>query len=152
MEVCDAAVRNGYTFAWGADVSESYFSRDGVARVPATLKDNDITGSDAARWTGSNAKNGAAIKTSNNEKTITQELRQLGYDNWETTDDHGMVIYGLAKNKQGDEYFMVKNSWGDYGKYHGMFYASKAYVAYKTMNILIHKSAIPAHIAKKLGL
>ncbi|MFW5593226.1 MAG: aminopeptidase C [Bacteroidales bacterium] len=152
MEVCDAAVRNGYTFAWGADVSESYFSRDGVARVPATLKDNDITGSDAARWTGSNAPNGAAIKTSNNEKTITQELRQLGYDNWETTDDHGMVIYGLAKNKQGDEYFMVKNSWGDYGKYHGMFYASKAYVAYKTMNILIHKSAIPAHIAKKLGL
>ena len=152
MEVCDAAVRNGYTFAWGADVSESYFSRDGVARVPATLKDNDITGSDAARWTSSNAKNGAAIKTSNNEKTITQELRQLGYDNWETTDDHGMVIYGLAKNKQGDEYFMVKNSWGDYGKYHGMFYASKAYVAYKTMNILIHKSAIPAHIAKKLGL
>ena len=152
MEVCDAAVRNGYTFAWGADVSESYFSRDGVARVPATLKDNDITGSDATRWTGSNAKNGAAIKTSNNEKTITQELRQLGYDNWETTDDHGMVIYGLAKNKQGDEYFMVKNSWGDYGKYHGMFYASKAYVAYKTMNILIHKSAIPAHIAKKLGL
>ncbi|MDY4663948.1 MAG: C1 family peptidase [Alloprevotella sp.] len=152
MEVCDAAVRNGYTFAWGADVSESYFSRDGVARVPATLKDNDITGSDAARWTGSNAKNGASIKTSNNEKTITQELRQLGYDNWETTDDHGMVIYGLAKNKQGDEYFMVKNSWGDYGKYHGMFYASKAYVAYKTMNILIHKSAIPAHIAKKLGL
>ena len=152
MEVCDAAVRNGYTFAWGADVSESYFSRDGVARVPATLKDNDITGSDAARWTDSNAKNGAAIKTSNNEKTLTQELRQLGYDNWETTDDHGMVIYGLAKNKQGDEYFMVKNSWGDYGKYHGMFYASKAYVAYKTMNILIHKSAIPAHIAKKLGL
>ena len=152
MEVCDAAVRNGYTFAWGADVSESYFSRDGVARVPATLKDNDLTGSDAARWTGSNAQNGAAIKTSNDEKTITQELRQLGYDNWETTDDHGMVIYGLAKNKQGDEYFMVKNSWGDYGKYHGMFYASKAYVAYKTMNILIHKSAIPAHIAKKLGL
>ena len=152
MEVCDAAVRNGYTFAWGADVSESYFSRDGVARVPATLKDNDLTGSDAARWTGSNTQNGAAIKTSNDEKTITQELRQLGYDNWETTDDHGMVIYGLAKNKQGDEYFMVKNSWGDYGKYHGMFYASKAYVAYKTMNILIHKSAIPAHIAKKLGL
>ena len=151
-EVCDAAVRNGYTVAWGADVSESYFSRDGVARVPATLKDNDITGSDAARWTGSNAQNGAAIKTSNNEKTITQELRQLGYDNWETTDDHGMVIYGIAKDPKGHEYFMVKNSWGDYGKYHGMFYASKAYVAYKTMNILIHKSAIPAHIAKKLGL
>ena len=152
MEVCDAAVRNGYTFAWGADVSESYFSRDGVARVPATLKDNDITGSDAARWTGSNAKNGAVIKASDDELTITQELRQRGYDNWETTDDHGMVVYGLAKDCKGNEYFMVKNSWGDYGPYHGMFYASKPFVAYKTMNIIIHKDALPKSIAKKLGL
>ena len=63
-----------------------------------------------------------------------------------------MVIYGLAKDQKGTEYFMVKNSWGEYGKYKGMFYASKAYVAYKTMNILIHKNAIPAAIAKKLGL
>ena len=90
--------------------------------------------------------------SSDDELTITQELRQQGYDNWETTDDHGMVIYGLAKDPKGNDYFMVKNSWGDYGKYHGMFYASKAYVAYKTMNILINKKAIPADIAKKLGL
>ena len=153
MEVMDAAVRNGYSFAWGADVTEDYFGRrngKGYAYVPKNLKVRDLQGSDAARW-GGTMETGAQI-TSDEELTITQELRQQGYDNWETTDDHGMVIYGLAKDQKGTEYFMVKNSWGDYGQYHGMFYASKAYVAYKTMNILIHKSAIPAHIAAKLHL
>lgn len=153
MEVMETAVKNGYTFAWGADVSETYFGRrngKGYAYVPRDLKVKDLTGSDAARWSGTSDA-GAPIE-SEDELTITQELRQIGYDNWETTDDHGMVIYGIAKDPKGHEYFMVKNSWGDYGKYHGMFYASKAYVAYKTMNILIHKSAIPAAIAKKLGI
>lgn len=153
MEVMDAAVRNGYSFAWGADVTEDYFGRrngKGYAYVPKNLKVRDLQGSDAARW-GGTMETGAQV-ASDEELTITQELRQQGYDNWETTDDHGMVIYGLAKDQKGTEYFMVKNSWGDYGQYHGMFYASKAYVAYKTMNILIHKSAIPAHIAAKLHL
>ena len=153
MEVMETAVKNGYTFAWGADVSETYFGRrngKGYAYVPRDLKVKDLTGSDAARWSGTSDA-GAPIE-SEDELTITQELRQIGYDNWETTDDHGMVIYGIAKDPKGHEYFMVKNSWGDYGKYHGMFYASKAYVAYKTMNILINKNAIPEKIAKKLNL
>ena len=47
---------------------------------------------------------------------------------------------------------MIKNSWGKAGKYKGIWYASKTFAKYKTMNILIHKDAIPAHIAKKLGL
>ena len=153
MEVMDNAVRNGYTFAWGADVSEVGFGRDGIARVPDTKAARDKTGSDAARWTGTNATNDAAVKKApTGELTITQEMRQEGFDNWTTTDDHGMQIYGLAKDSLGNEYFMVKNSWGKYGKYDGIFYASKPYVAYKTMNILIHKDAIPAKIAKKLGL
>ena len=153
MQVMESAVENGYTFAWGADVTEYYFGRQNgkdYAYVPKNLKIRDLTGSDAARWGGSLETGGKVA--SNEEMTITQELRQRGYDNWETTDDHGMVIYGLAKDQKGTEYFMVKNSWGEYGKYKGMFYASKAYVAYKTMNILIHKNAIPAAIAKKLGL
>ena len=153
MEVMDNAVRNGYTFDWGADVSEAGFGRDGIARVPDTKAARDKTGSDAARWTGTNATNDAAVKKAPaGELTITQEMRQEGFDNWTTTDDHGMQIYGLAKDSLGNEYFMVKNSWGKYGKYDGIFYASKPYVAYKTMNILIHKDAIPAKIAKKLGL
>ncbi len=153
MQVMEQAVRSGYTFAWGADVSERGFeARKGIAHVPATGKDNDKTGSDAARWAGDNFKGGAAVSDGSDEKTITQEMRQLGYDNWETTDDHGMVIYGLAKDQNGKEYFMVKNSWGDYGPYKGMFYATKPYVAYKTMNIIVNKKAIPSAIAKKLGI
>lgn len=152
MEVMDNAVREGYTFAWGADVSEPGFGRDGVARVPLAAGKKDLTGSDAARWTGTDGKAEAVVKASDDEQTITQEMRQEAYDNWQTTDDHGMVIYGLAKDQKGNEYFMVKNSWGKYGKYKGIFYASKPYVAYKTMNILINKKAIPSKIAKKLGL
>lgn len=153
MEVMVSAVKNGYTFAWGSDVSEKGFdARKGTATVPSGAKDNDKTGSDAARWTGSNDRNNATIAGGEGELTITQEMRQIGYDNWTTTDDHGMVIYGIAKDAKGKEYFMVKNSWGDYGPYNGMFYASMPFVAYKTMNILIHKDALPKKIARKLGL
>lgn len=151
MTVMESAVRNGYTFAWGADVSETGFSRNGIATVPAKSYKNDLTGSDAARWMGTNGKQ-MNEADSKDELTITQQLRQTAYDNWETTDDHGMVIYGLAKDSQGKEYFMVKNSWGEYGRYKGCFYASKPYVAYKTMNILINKNAIPKDIRKKLGI
>lgn len=151
MTVMESAVRNGYTFAWGADVSETGFSRNGIATVPAKSYKNDLTGSDAARWMGTNGKQ-MNEADSKDELTITQQLRQTAYDNWETTDDHGMVIYGLAKDPQGKEYFMVKNSWGEYGRYKGCFYASKPYVAYKTMNILINKNAIPKDIRKKLGI
>ena len=151
MEVMDQAVRNGYSFAWGADVSEKGFNRQGIATVPDTKAAADKTGSDAARWTGTNGK-GVTPADAKGEKVITQEMRQLGYDNWETTDDHGMIIYGLAKDQNGKEYFMMKNSWGVFGPYKGLWYVSKPYVAYKTMNILINKHAIPAKIAKKLGL
>lgn len=152
MEVMDYAVRNGYTFAWGSDVSEKGFSsKTCVATVPLNDKEKDLSHSDAARWMGTDGKAESSV-TAKGEKTITQEMRQAAYDNWETTDDHGMVIYGLAKDNEGKEYFMVKNSWGDYGKYKGMFYASKPFVAYKTINILIHKDALPKDIAKKLGI
>ena len=86
------------------------------------------------------------------EVTVTQEMRQEAFDNWTTTDDHGMQIYGIAKDQNGKEYFMMKNSWGEYGPYKGFWYVSKPYVAYKTMNIVINKNAIPKDIRKKLGI
>ena len=156
MRVMEESVRNGWTFAWGADVSENGFSRrTGKNKCVATVPLNDGTetvGSDQSRWTGE--KQGVTYNTSDNagEKTITQEMRQEGYDNWTTTDDHGMQIYGIAKDQNGKEYFMMKNSWGDYGPYKGFWYVSKPYVAYKTMNIVINKNAIPADIRKKLGI
>ena len=154
MAVMDNAVKKGYTFAWGSDVSEQGFSRDGIAVMPDAAKESELSGSDMARWTGLTAadKRRELFTKPFPEKDITQEMRQVAFDNWETTDDHGMVIYGIAKDQNGKEYFMVKNSWGTSGKYKGIWYASKAFVAYKTMNILVHKDALPKDIAKKLGI
>ena len=154
MAVMDNAVKNGYTFAWGADVSEQGFTRDGIAVYPDAEKGAELTGSDMARWLGLSQSDKRKELTSKPlpEITVTQEMRQQAFDNWETTDDHGMLIYGIAKDQNGKEYFMVKNSWGESGKYKGIWYASKAFAAYKTINILVHKDAIPADIAKKLGL
>lgn len=152
MEVMDNAIRNGYTFAWGSDVSEQGFTRDGIAVMPDSEKGAELTGSDMARWTGMSPVDKRAELTSRPlpEMEITQEMRQKAYDNWETQDDHGMLIYGLAKDQNGKEYFMMKNSWGESGKYKGLWYVSKAFAKYKTMNILIHKDAIPAGIAAKM--
>ena len=156
MRVMDEAVKNGWTFAWGADVSEEGFSRrTGKNRCVATVPDTKASagvGSDQSRWTGEKA--GAKISQADaaGEKVITQEMRQEGYDNWTTTDDNGMQIYGIAKDQTGKEYFMMKNSWGEYGPYKGFWYVSKPYVAYKTMNIVINKNAIPKDIRKKLGI
>ena len=154
MAVMDNAVKKGYTFAWGSDVSEQGFTRDGIAVMPDVNKESELSGSDMARWTGLTAANKRQMMTTKPypEIDVTQEMRQVAFDNWETTDDHGMVIYGIAKDQNGKEYFMVKNSWGKSGKYNGIWYASKAFVAYKTMNILVHKDALPKEIAKKLGI
>lgn len=154
MQVMDNAIREGYTFAWGADVSETGFTRNGIAVCPDADKGAELTGSDMAHWLGLSATDRRAELTSRPlpEITVTQEMRQEAYDNWETTDDHGMVIYGIAKDQNGKEYFMVKNSWGESGAYKGIWYASKTFVAYKTMNILVHKDAIPKDIRKKLGI
>lgn len=156
MRVMEESVKNGWTFAWGADVSEDGFSRrSGKNRCVATVPDTKATagvGSDQSRWTGEKAGAKIAQADAAGEKVITQEMRQVGYDNWTTTDDHGMQIYGIAKDQNGKEYFMMKNSWGEYGPYKGFWYVSKPYVAYKTMNIVINKNAIPKDIRKKLGI
>lgn len=150
MEVMYNAVENGYTIAWGADVSEKGFTRSGIATVPDF--ENKVTaGSDQERWVGK-SETGKEESAPAEEKVITQEMRQLAYDNKETTDDHGMHIYGLAKDQNGNPFFIVKNSWGNAGDYEGIWYASDAYVRYKTLNIVVHKDALPKSIKKKLGI
>ncbi len=154
MAVIENAVNKGYTVAWGSDVSETGFTRNGIAVIPEDVKTNEMSGSDMARWTGltKEEKNKELTAKPRPEKEITQEMRQQGFDNWETTDDHGMLIYGLAKDQNGKDYFMVKNSWGTNNPYKGTWYASKAFVKYKTINILVNKEALPKDIAKKLGI
>jgi hypothetical protein len=154
MQVFDNAIMEGYTVAWGSDVSEKGFTRMGTAVLPDETAGVDLQGSDMAKWLNmseSERKNTPAPLPAS-QKMCTQEERQRAYDNWETTDDHGMLIYGIAKDKNGVEYYMVKNSWGEAGTYKGLWYASKAFVRYKTMNIIVHKDALPKDIRKKLNL
>ena len=153
MEVMYNAIDKGYTIAWGSDVSEKGFTRDGLAVMPVEEK-KAAAGSDQERWVGKAAEaEKEEVKAAlPQEMTITQEMRQDGYDRKTTTDDHGMHIYGVAKDQNGTKYFMVKNSWGETGKYKGVWYASDSFVRYKTMNIVVHKDALPKHIAKKLGI
>ena len=158
MEVMYNAIENGYSIAWGSDVSEKGFTRNGLATMPIEKK-KVVAGSDQEKWVGkSTEENKDEAKKEETKPELpeeiiaTQEMRQEGYDRKLTTDDHGMHIFGLAQDQNGTKYFMVKNSWGETGKYKGIWYASDAFVRYKTMNIVVHKNAIPKKIAKKLGI
>lgn len=156
MRIIDNAVMNGYTVAWGGDVSEEGFTRKGLGIAYDTKKVQSLSGSDAAKWLRlsktekSNKLDSLGINAP--EITPSQELRQQRYDNWELTDDHGMLIYGIAKDQNGKEYYMVKNSWGEYGDYKGTWYMTKAFVANATMDYMVNKNAIPEDIRKKLGI
>ena len=155
MRVIDNAISKGYTMAWGADVSELGFTRKGIGVMPDADKGADLTGSDMAKWVGMSAdkKKEELTKRPLPEKTVTQEMRQQAYDSWETTDDHGMQIFGTATDQTGKRYYMVKNSWGTMrSDYKGIWYVSEAFMRYKTNDILVHKNAIPKDIRKKLGL
>lgn len=152
MEVFDNAINTGYTIAWGSDVSEPGFTRGGVAVMPDNQKIQEFSGSDMAHWLKLKPEEKKLNTKPQPQKWCTQEERQLAYDNYETTDDHGMQIFGIAKDQEGNEYYMVKNSWGTDNKYKGIWYASKAFVRYKTMNIVVHKDALPKAIKAKLGI
>ncbi|MBC8004864.1 MAG: aminopeptidase, partial [Verrucomicrobia bacterium] len=156
-EIIDNSINNGYTVAWAADVSEKGFStsQKGIAVVPVFDKAN-MTDAEITKWEKQTEKDKNEelykLDKPGKEKVITQELRQIEFDSFQTTDDHGMLIVGTAKDQLGNIYYKVKNSWGEYNNYNGFFYASKPYVQYKTMSIMVHKDAIPKNIRKKLNL
>ena len=153
--VIDNAGDNGFVMAWAADVSEKGFTRNGIAVNPET-KVTNLPGSDQARWLNISQKEMEEkiykVDRPQPEIKVTTEIRQAGFDNYQTTDDHGMIIYGTAKDKNGTKYYLAKNSWGTSSKYKGIWYASESYVLDKTINILVHKDAIPIEILNKLGL
>ncbi len=155
MQVIDNAIEKGYTIAWGGDVSEEGFTRQGLAYAIDGEAAKSMAGSDMARWlklTAAKRKNVIdSLGCNVPEVTPTQQMRQERFDNWELTDDHGMLIYGVAKDQNGKEYYMVKNSWGETGDYKGTWYMTKAFIAANTMDFLVNKNAIPKEIRKKLG-
>ena len=166
MSVLEDAVMNGYTVAWGSDVSEPGFTRNGMA-VLVNTEVKQTAGSDQERWVGPAAPDAkSAAKPSKKdakkdvkpavpepvEFVVTQESRQEEFDNKQTTDDHGMQIFGIAKDQNGKKYFMVKNSWGETGKYKGIWYATESFVKGKSLDILVHKDALPQALKDKLGI
>ena len=157
MEIIDASLEDGHTVAWGADVSEKGFSwKNGIAIVPDEEK-TDLSGTEKEKWEKLTSKERSDMLFSFdepvNEKEITQEMRQEGFDNYTTTDDHGMEIVGLANDQNGSKFYIIKNSWGTEGHiYDGYFYASEAFVRYKTIDIMVNKNVVPKKISKALGL
>ena len=153
MQIQKDAVMNGYSIGWAADVSEKGFSfRDGLAIVPEDESKLKSSGKDNKYFNNAGAKKeGTQFDNPGPEKTITQSMRQEAFDNYLTTDDHGMHFTGIVSDQNGREYFIVKNSWGtDYNDCDGYFYASMPYVALKTINFMVHKDALPKDLRKKL--
>ena len=154
--VIENAVMNGYTVAWGGDVSETGFTRNGLAILYDEDPEQGLEGSDMAKWLKMTAAEKRSQVISKGfeapEKTPTQEMRQKEFDNWELTDDHGMLIYGIAKDQNGRKYYMVKNSWGETGAYKGTWYMTENFIVAKAMDFLVNKNAIPKDIQKKLGM
>lgn len=138
-EVMESALKSGYSFVWDGDVSEKEFSQKtlGYAFVPKVADQK-------------NEPNVPEV-----ELEPTAELRQLSFDDFRTTDDHLMHIVGLAKDQAGNRFFLTKNSWGDeakVGPHKGYAYMSRSFVLMKNIAIMVHKKAIPAAIAAKLGI
>ena len=151
MAIIDNAIANGYTVAWGGDVSEPGFTRDGLAILVDT-EAKATSGSDQERWVGKADEEKPAEKKTVKEIEVNQENRQLWFDEKTSTDDHGMHLYGTAKDQNGNKYYLIKNSWGVTGAYDGIWYMSENFCKAKTLNIVVNKKAIPANIRKKLGI
>ena len=155
MTIIDKAIDNGYSMAWVSDVSDPGFSHQkGVSVVPDTDFEN-MDDSEISKWESmsKDEKSTYGLDFPVPEKEITQEMRQITFDNYELTEDHLMHLVGTAKDQNGTKYYLIKNSWGTERNDHGgFFYASEAWMKYKSISIMLHKDAIPAKIKKKLGL
>lgn len=156
MATIDHALDNGYTVAWGTDVSEKGFSRTKAIGIVPQESIEGMDDTEAEKWgkLTDKEKQDALYNFDKpgKERTITQQLRQEAFDNYQTTDDHGMVIMGTATDQSGNRYFKVQNSWDARPPYDGYWYFSRPFVAYKTISILVNKDAVPAEIREKLGL
>lgn len=158
MQVMDYALNHGYSVCWDGDVSEKGFAHaKGVAINPALQKVEDFSGTDRARFESmtpqQRQEEAYKFLAPCPEVNVTPEVRQAGYDAFQTTDDHLMHITGIVKDQNGTKYYITKNSWGTARNNMGGFLnMSESFVRAKTIYYMIHKNAIPADIRKKLGI
>lgn len=155
-EIMHTTLKQGHTFAWASDVSEKGFSfRNGVAIAPESDIE-EMDGSEREKWEAMTKEERDKMMYSFEgpvkEKEVTAEIRQEQFDNYQSTDDHGMHVTGMVKDQNGTIYYKVKNSWDVNNKYDGYLYASEPFVLLKTMNIMINKNTLPKHLKKKLGI
>ena len=140
--VADEALKNGYTLAWDADVSDAGFSaRSGIAIKPA-IAWNDMSAEEKKE----------AFSEPVEEILVSEEERQEMFDSHVLTDDHLMHIVGMAMDKNGSEYYIVKNSWGNSISFDGYMYVSKAYFRMNTIAIILHKDGVAKSVRKNLAL
>lgn len=158
IQIIDSAVYNGYSVAWGGDVSNKGFQykKHGIA---VTLKDDfeNMEGSEMSKWDDvpyrSRMDSLYKFEEIREEKVITQEIRQKGFDNWDVGDDHGVHVVGIAKDQNGNQYYYTKNSWNDdSNKFKGFYYMSVPYTRLNCNTIMVHRDAVPFHIRAKLKI
>ena len=129
ISIINESLLNDYSVCWDGDVSEDGFkTRKGLAN----LKN----------------KNGSKLMVMS-----AQPHRQRLFDLQITTDDHLMHAVGMYQDTTSNtNFYLIKNSWGEYKPYSGYLYMSEDYMKYKTIAILVHKDAIPDKIKDKLKL
>lgn len=159
MAVIDNALMSGYTVCWDGDVSEKGFSHaNGIAINPDTKDLSSLLlGDDRARFEQLTQEDKYAeiykFEKPFPEIVVNQEIRQKGYENFTTTDDHLMQLTGIVKDQNGTKYYITKNSWGtarnSFGGYLNM---SESFVRAKSISIMVNKESIPKEIRTKLGL
>jgi bleomycin hydrolase len=136
IQTIDNALKNGYTVALDADVSEKTFSgKYGLAVIPENAADEKTIMTE--------------IKP---EKQVTPEYRQAEFENFDTTDDHLMHIVGKIKDQKGNSYYKVKNSWGSDLANGGFIYMSAPYMRLKAISVMMNKAAINKETKGKLGI
>lgn len=137
IDAIDHALKNGYTVALDCDVSEPTFSaKYGVAVIPANTQDNELI-----------------LKEIKPEQSVTQAMRQEGFEALTTTDDHLMHIVGTVKDQNGNTYYKVKNSWGSNPEkvaHHGYIYMSKPYLQLKSISVLLNKNGLNNELKTKV--
>src|SRR3989338_4192705 len=154
VSIAETALNNGYTIAWGADVSEKGFNfRQAIAIVPEDPSTIETKGRDNKTFNDAGAERSSnAFLEPVKEITVTQEMRQKGYDEKVTPDDHGMHIVGMYKDQNGTRFFLVKNSWGTDNLPQGYLYVSEHYFRLKTINIYLQKDALTKDVRSKLKI